>query len=422
MTLQLWPKSFKRLDHVRLYLISLCAVLSLIIVVIFMVLYARTGTVMTQRAREQAATYADLINHLKVWNYEYGGVYVEKKGSIESNLYLERLGIAPDVKAEVGRTFTLRNHAIMMKEISLLSELQDGIKFRIISEKPLDPANTPDPFEAAALAAFNRGADENYRLIRQPAAPPVFRYVVPLYVDKSCLECHRTQGYHIGSVIGAISISLPVTRLLQETDSTRALLVLAALATIGSLIGITYFLTWRLAIKLEDVQRRLKKQATTDALTELKNRRSIMDRLEEEFQRARRLETPLSLILLDLDHFKRINDRLGHAFGDTVLKRVAAIMKDGLRSYDIIGRIGGEEFLIISPGSDLHDSAALAERLIYQVRHEIIGDGTDEVTVTASAGVALLSDGDNAPGMLLKRADAAMYRAKEEGRDRVVTL
>ncbi|HLO25782.1 MAG TPA: diguanylate cyclase [Geobacteraceae bacterium] len=418
----IWPKPFKHMDHIKLFLISLCVVLSLIIATIFSLLYARTGTVMLQRAREQAATYADLINHAKIWNFGYGGVYVEKKEGVESNIYLRQLGIAPDVKAEGGRSFSLRNHAIMIKEISRYSELQDGVKFRIISRKPMDPANTPDPFEKEALTSLEAGAGNYYRLFHQPSSSPVFRYLVPLYADKTCLECHRTEGYRDGSVIGAISISLPATRLLQETSSTRLLLVLASLAAIGSLIGVTYFFTWRLAIKLDDVQHSLKKLATTDSLTELKNRRSIMDRLEEEFQRARRLEEPLSLIMIDIDHFKTINDRFGHIFGDLVLKTVAALMKGALRSYDIIGRIGGEEFLIISPASSREDSAALAERLLNRIRHEIISDGSAEAAITVSAGVAMLTDGDDAPGMLLKRADAAMYQAKEKGRNRVVIL
>lgn len=422
MLRRLWPKPFKHMDHVKLFLISLCVLLSLIIATIFAFLYARTATIMVQRAREQAAIYADLINHTKIWNFGYGGVYVEKKGGVESNIFLRQLGIADDVKAEGGRTFSLRNHAIMIKEISRNSELHDGVKFRIISRKPLDPGNTPDPFENQALASLEAGAANYYRLFQQPASAPVFRYLVPLYVDKTCLECHRTAGYRVGSVIGAISVSLPAKKLLQETDATRLLLVLAALAAIGSLVGVTYFLTWRLAIKLDDVQHSLKKLATTDALTELKNRRSIMDRLEEEFQRARRLEEPLSLILIDIDHFKTINDRFGHIFGDLVLKTVAALMKGALRSYDIIGRIGGEEFLIISPASSREDSAALAERLLNRIRHEIISDGSAEAAITVSAGVAMLTDGDDAPGMLLKRADAAMYQAKEKGRNRVVIL
>ena len=387
-----------------------------------MFLYARTGTAMVQRAREQAATYVDLINHTKDWNLGYGGVYVEKKKGVESNAYLRPLGITPDVNAEHGRSFTLRNHAIMIKEISRKSEVHDGIKFRIVSEKPLDPDNTPDAFENEALASFRHGTREYFRLIRQPASPTVFRYAVPMHVDKSCLECHSSQGYRVGSVIGAISVTIPAARLLQETDSTRLLLVLAALAAIGSLVGITYFLTWRLAIKLDDVQRRLKKLATTDALTDLKNRRSIMDRLGEEYQRARRLDEPLSLILVDIDHFKAINDQFGHPFGDLVLKAVATLMREALRSYDIIGRIGGEEFLIIAPGSTLEESAALAQRLLNRIQHEIIGDGTNEVVITVSAGVAMLNNQDSAPGMLLKRADTAMYRAKQEGRNRVVTL
>jgi diguanylate cyclase (GGDEF)-like protein len=422
MPLTFWPKSFRHFEHVKLFLISLGSMLSISIAVIFIFLYVRTGTSMQKRVKEQAVTYADLITHAKMWNYEYGGVYVEKKGGTESNTYLRQIGIDPDVKVEGGRIFTLRNHAIMIKEISRRSELQDGVKFRIISQKPVDPSNSPDEFERTALVAFERGSREVGRLMEELATSPVFRYIVPLYADGSCLECHRTQGYRVGSVIGAISVTIPVARLLQETNDTRLLLVLAALAAIGSLVGITYFLTWRMAIKLDETQKNLKKLATTDVLTELKNRRSIMDRLAEEFERSGRLNEPLSLILLDIDHFKPINDQYGHSFGDLVLQAVAALMKEAVRSYDIIGRIGGEEFLIIAPGSAAEESASLAERLLHMIRQDKIGDGNHQVTVTVSAGVTMMKQEDETPAMMLKRADTAMYRAKHEGRNKVVML
>jgi diguanylate cyclase (GGDEF)-like protein len=147
-----------------------------------------------------------------------------------------------------------------------------------------------------------------------------------------------------------------------------------------------------------------------------------MDRLAEEFERSGRLNEPLSLILLDIDHFKPINDQYGHSFGDLVLQAVAALMKEAVRSYDIIGRIGGEEFLIIAPGSAAEESASLAERLLHMIRQDKIGDGNHQVTVTVSAGVTMMKQEDETPAMMLKRADTAMYRAKHEGRNKVVML
>jgi len=412
-----WPKPFNYFDQVKLFVVTLCVFVSLVVAGIFAVLYNRTTTLMFERVHEQAVTYADLIEHAKMWNFDYGGVYVEKRRGVQSNGYLRELGIDPDVKAEGDRTFTIRNHAIMIEEISRRSEHQDGVKFRIVSLKPIDPSNVPDKLEAEALNHFARGERDWHRL--EEAATPAFRYLKPLYVDQSCLECHATQGYKVGDVIGAVSISIPITALVKEARTHKLFIVFAAVVTIGLLVAVIYVLTWRLVIKLDEVQKRLKKLASTDELTGLKNRRHIMKRLEEEFERAARSQEPLCLIVLDIDHFKRINDTHGHPFGDLVLKCVAKRLQEATRRYDAIGRIGGEEFLVISPGTTAEEALHLAERLRTTVSQESVGDGGEDVTVTLSAGLAFHVSDDESVEVLLKRADAALYRAKQGGRDRV---
>jgi len=422
MLQKIWPKPFNYFSNVKLYLVSLSATLSLVIVAIAVFLYARVDTLLLLRVKEQAAAYADLINQAKMWNYDYGGVYVEKKGETESNAYLKKLGINPDLPTKMGKTLTMRNHAIMIKEISRRIEQLEGVRFRITSLKPLDPSNTPDAVERGALGLFEHGVKETYRMERGKGKAPQFRYLLPLHADQTCLECHISHGYKTGSVIGALSITIPMATLVRETNTSKLLIVLVTLGTIGLLVSITYFLTWRLVINLDAAQLRLKKLASTDELTDLKNRRHIMKRLDEEYQRACRLDAPLSLIMLDIDHFKQINDSCGHPFGDQVLKRVADRMKETLRRYDILGRIGGEEFLIVSPGTTQAEAVVLAERVRRSIGRETIIEGNKEVSVTVSAGVALLSKADDGTEMLLKRADDALYRAKQEGRNRVVAL
>jgi diguanylate cyclase (GGDEF)-like protein len=415
-----WPKPFKHFSNVKLYLVSLSATLSLVIIAIAVFLYARADSHLLLRVKEQATAYADLINQAKMWNYDYGGVYVEKKGETESNAYLKKLGINPDLTTNMGKTLTLRNHAIMIKEISRRIERHDGVRFRITSLNPLDPSNTPDAVERGAIGLFEQGVKETYRMERDNGKGPLFRYLLPLHADQSCLECHVSHGYKTGSVIGALSITIPIATLVRETDANKLLIVLVSLGTIGILISITYFLTWRLVINLDVAQLSLKKLASTDELTDLKNRRHIMKRLDEEYQRACRLEAPLSLIMLDIDHFKKINDSFGHPFGDQVLKCVADRMKETLRSYDILGRIGGEEFLIVSPGTTEAEAIVLAERVRSNIGNSSIVEGDKEVSITVCAGVALLSEADDSAEMLLKRADKALYKAKQEGRNRVV--
>jgi len=179
----------------------------------------------------------------------------------------------------------------------------------------------------------------------------------------------------------------------------------------------------KLVKRLNEAQTHLKHMAITDDLTGLRNRRYITERLEEEFQRAKRTRgLKLSLIMLDIDHFKQINDVHGHLFGDVVLRVIASRVRASLRKHDILGRVGGEEFLVICPGSTLEETVIVAERIRNVINSDAIGDGIKEVTVALSAGVTALLDHDGTSDRLFSRADTALYKAKEEGRNRVVVL
>jgi diguanylate cyclase (GGDEF)-like protein len=404
--------------QMRPFLISLCVIITLIFSAIFIFIDKSTSKLMMQRVREQAVTYIDLINHAKTWNFNYGGVYVEKKNNVKSNIYLKGLGKNPDVDCGNGRTFTIRNHAIMIAEFSQSSEHQDGVKFRMVSLKPLDPANTPDRFEQNAFTYLNTSRLE-YSDVVQSAGGPIFRYVAPLFADSSCLECHLGPEIKLGAILGAISVSIPIQQLVIETNQRRLIILLSAVILIGFLISITYFLTYRLAADLEKAQTQLQTMALTDELTGLNNRRQVMARLEQEFQRAIRVGETICLISLDIDHFKRINDTYGHQFGDVVLKRVSERMKSSLRPYDIVGRVGGEEFLIVAPTTPPEEAVALAQRIITAVHEETFVEGATKINVTASAGVAVSGPGVAEVEDLIRKADQAMYQAKVEGRNRV---
>jgi diguanylate cyclase (GGDEF)-like protein/PAS domain S-box-containing protein len=178
----------------------------------------------------------------------------------------------------------------------------------------------------------------------------------------------------------------------------------------------------KLIKRLNETQTHLKHMAITDELTGLRNRRYIVERLEEEFQRAKRTGRPLSLIMLDIDHFKKINDAHGHLFGDLVLQVVSVRMKEALRKHDLIGRVGGEEFLVVCPESSLEDTAVVAERIRKIIRREAISDGVREAAVALSAGVTMLRDDDRSSEKFFSRADTALYKAKEQGRNRVAVL
>jgi len=160
--------------------------------------------------------------------------------------------------------------------------------------------------------------------------------------------------------------------------------------------------------------------ANTDVLTFLPNRRKILTTLQEEVIRSSRYGTPLAVSILDLDHFKKVNDTYGHTAGDQVLRSVAARLRTQIRHPDTIGRYGGEEFLIVLPNSEMQAAAEQASRLCQQIRTLRIDINDHVASVTISVGVAQFKIGRETWEELLHRADEALYQAKEKGRDRWV--
>jgi diguanylate cyclase (GGDEF)-like protein len=171
-------------------------------------------------------------------------------------------------------------------------------------------------------------------------------------------------------------------------------------------------------VELLQAQESLRFHAEHDALTGVRNRRSIRDVLRKELARCRRERNTLGVILADVDHFKKINDHYGHASGDAVLVTVVQRIAATLRSYDLLGRYGGEEFLIIAPGCDLDLAQKLAERVRAAVGDEAIDLGNQLATISLSLGVTL-GTAESDPEFLVAQADTAMYRAKSNGRNRV---
>jgi diguanylate cyclase (GGDEF)-like protein len=158
----------------------------------------------------------------------------------------------------------------------------------------------------------------------------------------------------------------------------------------------------------------------TDPLTGLYNRRFFWDALTREIAAASRKGRPFSVILLDLDHFKRVNDTLGHDAGDIVLKEVAVVVKASVRDSDIAVRHGGEEFAILLPDTSAEIAAERAEGLRQELERHAITYGAEKIHITASFGVAESPAGRADAGVLMRAVDAALYAAKAAGRNRVV--
>lgn len=178
----------------------------------------------------------------------------------------------------------------------------------------------------------------------------------------------------------------------------------------------------RVRVHLRHAERRreLERRIHVDPLTEVLNRRGLMATLRRELERARRDGTPMSVLMIDVDRFKHLNDTCGHAAGDVVLRNIARTLSEAVRAVDLVGRLGGDEFVVVVPNSDEPAAAALAERIALMRIAPVEVDGR-AIEVGVSAGVATLRDGETIEA-LLERADRAMYSRKRlaRGTDRAI--
>ena len=164
----------------------------------------------------------------------------------------------------------------------------------------------------------------------------------------------------------------------------------------------------------------LEKLATINSMTNLYNRRHFLALAEAEWGRRQRHQRPLSMLMIDIDHFKAVNDRYGHAVGDQAIVSIAAACRESTRSEDFAGRLGGEEFAILLPETSQAQAMILAERIRERVANHVLTAHKAQFNVTISVGVAAATEGMSGLEALLGAADQALYRAKTEGRNRSV--
>jgi two-component system, cell cycle response regulator len=178
-----------------------------------------------------------------------------------------------------------------------------------------------------------------------------------------------------------------------------------------------------LQLSLMDAREELREKANRDLLTKLPNRAAIMATLEHEIARCHRDRRSVGVVLLDIDHFKKVNDTYGHFAGDAVLRETGARLKNSMRAYDQVGRYGGEEFLVVLPNCEMEQAINQAERMRIRLQEsKILADAGIEIPVTASFGVTISDLSDRSPDLFIRVADEALYRAKANGRNRVESL
>lgn len=237
------------------------------------------------------------------------------------------------------------------------------------------------------------------------------------FVLSERISTSRAQLFGTAVLIGAALVALA-----SGASVTADLVVIASVAVFLQLARLAFdLMVERERVEaLLDSAEQLERLANIDLLTQLPNRAALNSRLAEEMERAVRYEQPLSVCFIDIDHFKSVNDRYGHFAGDLVLREVATSLEQTARSIDFVGRFGGEEFVVIAPGTWSEDARVLGERLRTQVEKLVLaGIDTEPFEITISIGIAGFPEHAESLQLIMERADEALYRSKEYGRNRV---
>ncbi len=406
---------------VRNFLMVIMAIIIVVVVSVFVSFHLRaqklTEDILLQQAR---ALFSELIITRR-WVSGHGGVFIPVRPGVDPHPFLvSQPGLKVNIKDQDGKQYTLQNPGLVVRGISELAEKTGQFRFHVASLKPINKkTNSPDAFEKKSLLEFEQGTEETHDIV-QTDQGLIYRYMAPLLYENRCNKCHAFQGYKNGDIRGGIAITIPMDHVQEKLDNNRRYTVLSALGVLG-LLAVAFLLqSSKFMRKLDDAHAQLLKMATTDGLTALANRKTALDRLEEEVAKHSRFTAPLSCILMDLDFFKNINDTYGHQAGDAVLKATAGILQRYSRRYDVVSRYGGEEFLLILPETDLKTAEIVAEKMRGKIERMTSNVNGYSIDVTASFGVAQMPltvpEGVDA---LIGRADDALYMSKNLGRNRV---
>ncbi len=225
----------------------------------------------------------------------------------------------------------------------------------------------------------------------------------------------------VGSILMSMALTLIISVAVGNIANLALDLVIAFIVPLVVAPLASYYAVG-LLFEVEQARALLQMAAIRDNLTGLFNRGYFLARLREEIEHCRNERRALALILIDVDHFKAVNDSFGHAAGDAVLERLGQVLADTLRPHDLIARYGGEEFVALLNGADLGEANGAAERIRATLESMTFQWAEGRGAVTASLGVTFLRDTEDTADALLARADRAMYAAKNAGRNRSVAL
>jgi diguanylate cyclase (GGDEF)-like protein len=353
----------------------------------------------------------DHITIVRDWNANHGGVYVPVTNTTQPNEYLEVDN--REISIDKDTMLTLINPAYMTRQIADLAAKSNGIQLHITSLNPIRPKNKPTNREREALLEFETDDTTEYTRVLADNYGYRFFYMAPLVTTRACLRCHEKQGFKEGDLRGGISVTIP------DVHPAPIQAIVIGHSIIG-ILGVVVIIL--LLQKLLASYHRVHQQSILDPLTSIPNRRHFIDRLTNEYRRALRNKTAITLLICDIDYFKQFNDSLGHLEGDDCLSKVAKTIQKSLhRAGDLCARFGGEEFIIILPNTGRDGGEKVARRIQREITSLAITHPSSPIDEHITLSIGIATDHEHYPSQynLIKRADDALYRCKAMGRKRI---
>lgn len=337
------------------------------------------------------------------------------------------------------KTMSFTFIARTIKEFLNEERIKEGlpkIYFKLATDNPRNPINKADTWESNLLKRMNAGEVKEHREVVEKDGVKYLFAAIPINPsDSGCLVCHGEPGsaprelieqygdkggFHekVGVSRALISMRVPLGSLLASANVVLIWISAATLLALAAIYSMIFFFIHRLDRNqqaLVKANTELQRLSSVDYLTNICNRRSFVDGLDQMINHADRYGNPLSILMIDLDFFKAVNDKYGHSFGDEVLKNLARLISGQIRSTDLFGRWGGEEFVVAMPNQDREKACTVAEKLRATIKEYAFPKGAH---MTISLGVATFQRGLSREAFI-DQADSALYQSKENGRDQV---
>jgi diguanylate cyclase (GGDEF)-like protein len=386
---------------------------------------------------QQASTLFNNIVTMRKWSSDHGAIFVKSHDGITPNPYLED-----------NHTYTKDNELLikinpawMTRQLSEMSNKKEDFYFKITSLDPVNPINIPDDFEKKALKDLIKDKNKKFYTNMENDR---YNLLGPLIVEPSCLKCHSNQNYEVGDIMGGLRISIPMDNYIENTQildtKTNFLYIITFFTSIVFILIITFTITSiysrELNIlklnrtlerkvksrtkELSDANKKLLEISTIDYLTNISNRRHFFEIGTKYFHITQRENNDLTIIAIDIDFFKKINDTYGHNIGDEILKFITNIINKDIRKSDIFARTGGEEFSILLNNTDEKKAYIFAEKIRKDIENSIYKNKDLEIKVTISLGISQLRQNDEKLDSIIVRADKALYQAKRANRNKSI--